>query len=223
MRTGFLEEAGYQALKAELPDYLKPLLVVGYFVPCRLGELRDLVWRQVEFAPTPGKIVLDPGSTKNKLARAMGLIGEMRQTLLMQKSIRDAKFPDCPYVFFNEEGRRIGSFRVAWASACERSGIGIGKEDQKVLFHDLRRSAARNMRRAAIDRSVIKRIGGWKTEAMFLRYNIVDERDFVEAARKMESYREKEQNLGVISTEISTVVENGPTKGSSSSGNNLLQ
>jgi hypothetical protein len=39
----------------------------------------------------------------------------------------------------------------------------------------------------------------------------------------MESYREKEQNLGASSTEISTVVENSPTKGSSSSGNNLLQ
>jgi integrase len=223
VRTGFLEEAGYQVLKAELPNYLRPLLVVGYFVPCRLGELRDLEWRHVEFAPAPGKIVLDPGTTKNKLARAMGLIGEMRETLLMQKSIRDAKFPDCPYVFFNDEGGRIGNFRKAWASACKRSGVAIGKEDQTLLFHDLRRSAARNMRRAGIDRSVIKRIGGWKTEAMFLRYNIVDERDFVEAALKMESYREQERNQGAISTEISTVSENSPTKGSSTHGRNLLQ
>lgn len=38
---------------------------------------------------------------------------------------------------------------------------------------------------------MIKRIGGWKTEAMFLRYNIVDEGNFVEATQKMESYREE--------------------------------
>ena len=54
------------------------------------------------------------------------MIGEMRETLLMQKSIRDAKFPQCRYVFFNEEGGRIGDFRKAWASACERSGVAIG-------------------------------------------------------------------------------------------------
>ena len=223
VRTGFLEEAGYQALKVELPDYLRPLLVVGYFVPCRLGELLDLEWRQVEFMPAPGKIILEPGTTKNKLARAMGMIGEMRETLLMQKSIRDARFPDCPYVFFNEEGERIGSFRKAWASASKRSRVAIGKEDQKLLFHDLRRSAARNMRRAAIDRSVIKRIGGWKTEAMFLRYNIIDERDFVEAAWKMKSYLEQERNQGVISTESSTVSEKSSGNGTPANRGNLLQ
>ncbi len=153
----------------------------------------------------------------------MGMIGEMREALLMQKSIRDEKFPDCPYVFFKQEGERIGDFRKAWASACKRSGVAIGKENQKLLFHDLRRSAARNMRRAGIDRSVIKRIGGWKTEAMFLRYNIVDERDFVEAARKMESYREKERNPGTTSTEISTVGENSPDQRTPPNGSNLLQ
>jgi hypothetical protein len=58
---------------------------------------------------------------------------------------------------------------------------------------------------------------------MFLRYNIVDERDFVEAARKMESYREQECNQGAISTEISTVSENGSSNGSPAIEGNLLQ
>ena len=58
---------------------------------------------------------------------------------------------------------------------------------------------------------------------MFLRYNIVDERDFVEAAQKMESYREKERSRGTISTEISTVAENSPDQGAPPNGSNLLQ
>jgi hypothetical protein len=182
-----------------------------------------LEWHQVEFWPAPGKIVLAPGTTKNKLGRSMGMIGEMREALLMQKAIRDEQFPDCPYVFFNERGERIGDFRKAWASACKRCGAAIGREDQKLLFHDLRRSAARNMRRAQIDRSVIKRIGGWKTEAMFLRYNIVDERDFMEAAQKMEAYREGERSGNAISTEISTVTGNKPPKPASISDRKLLQ
>ncbi len=37
VRTGFLEDAGYLRLRAELPDYLKPLLVIGYHVGTRLG------------------------------------------------------------------------------------------------------------------------------------------------------------------------------------------
>jgi len=109
--------------------------------------------------------VLDPGATKNKLARAMVLIGEMRETLLMQKSIRDAKFPDCPYVFFNDEGERIGNFRKAWASACKRSSVAIGKDDQRLLFHDLRRSAARNMRRAGNCREAVFRLGSAESSA----------------------------------------------------------
>jgi len=69
----------------------------------------------------------------------------MRECLLMQRSIRDQKFRDCPYVFFGRKGDRIVDFRKAWKSACRRAGV-----DEKLIFHDLRRSAARNMRRAGI-------------------------------------------------------------------------
>jgi hypothetical protein len=79
------------------------------------------------------------------------------------------------------------------------------------------------MRRAQIDRSVIERIGGWKTEAMFLRYNIVGERDFMEAAQKMEAYREQERSGNAISTEISTVTGNKPPKPTSISDRKVLQ
>jgi len=102
-------------------------------------------------------------------------------------------------------------------SGCKR------QRGPEVLFHDLRRSAARNMRRAGIDRSVIKRIGGWKTEAMFLRYNIIDERDFVEAARKMESYRAQECSPGAISTESSTVAEKSLPGSPPADSGNLLR
>ena len=50
VRTGFLEDDGYLRLKAELPDYLKPLLVVAYHVGNRLGELLKLHWSEVDFA-----------------------------------------------------------------------------------------------------------------------------------------------------------------------------
>jgi hypothetical protein len=38
IRTGFLEDEGYAGLHSALPSYLKPLLLIGYHVPCRKGE-----------------------------------------------------------------------------------------------------------------------------------------------------------------------------------------
>jgi integrase len=53
---------------------------------------------------------------------------------------------------------------------CRGEGPGL-------LFHDLRRSAVRKLVRAGVDRDVARKISGHKTEAMFARYNITDERD----------------------------------------------
>jgi integrase len=95
---------------------------------------------------------------------------------------RDAKFPHCPSLFFNKEGKQIGSFRKAWTSACKRAGM------PGLLFHDLRRSAVVNMDRAGVPRRVIMQITGHKTEVMFTRYRIVAPADLTHAARRMEDY-----------------------------------
>lgn len=50
----------------------------------------------------------------------------------------------------------------------------------------IRRTGARNMRRAGVGRDVIMKIGGWKTDCVFRRYNIVDERDLHEAASALD-------------------------------------
>jgi hypothetical protein len=56
-----------------------------------------------------------------------------------------------------------------------------------LLFHDLRRSAVRNMIRSGIPTNVAMKIAGWKTLAMLQRYDITSEEDLMLAAQKIEN------------------------------------
>jgi integrase len=82
----------------------------------------------------------------------------------------------------------VRDFRGTWVKACEHAGI------PGLLFHDLRRTAARNLRRAGIAEGVIMKIGGWRTRSVFERYAIVDQNDIAAAVKKLEASEQKAGN-----------------------------
>jgi integrase len=169
IRKGFLTDEQYVALLKELPQELKALFVCGYVTGMRRGELTGIRWEQVDFES--GVITLDMGETKNDEARSVPIIeGDMHDLLLQSKHERDEKWPESPWVF-NRGGAVIKDFRRAWDEACKRAEI------DGLKFHDLRRTAVRNMRRAGIPQVVRMKISGHKTDSMERRYNIVDAED----------------------------------------------
>lgn len=177
-RTGFLRDCDYDALASATMDFglwLRAMFEVAYTYGWRRGELVNMRVRQIDLAA--GTIELNPGETKNDQGRVMEMTPVVRDLiaqLITGKSPGDLVFTRC-------NGRPPGNFRRIWARACETAGV------PGLLFHDLRRSGVRNMRRAGISEKVAMTISGHKTRAVFERYNIVDPSDLTDAAKRLQN------------------------------------
>jgi integrase len=191
VRKGFVERPAYERLFAALPDYLKPLVQVAYSTGMRRGELVSLRWENVDL---PGRqIRLNAGETKNGEGRVIPLGDDLVETLTAQLQVRNTYFPSCPLVFFRMVKAKkspvpswlpIGDNRKAFEAACASAGLA------GLIFHDLRRSAIRNMVRAGIQERVAMRLSGHRSRAIFDRYAIVSEQDLADAVRKLQKFQE---------------------------------
>ncbi len=182
-RQGFVERADFERLVAELPsDVLKDVARWGYFTGMRLGEIKALTWkgydREARMMQLPAK------NAKTGKARKIALTGWPALGDLIERRLAVRRL-DSLLVFHNGQGGHVGEFYTTWARAIARANV------PAFTFHDLRRTAVRNMIRAGIDRTVAKAISGHTTDSMFERYNITDERDLVEANEKRSAYEDR--------------------------------
>ena len=192
-RQGFIEAGDFLAIRGSLPDYLKGLCTFAYRTGWRLSEILTLKWNQVNLSQNI--VTLNPGETKNDEGRIVYLDNELQEIFTNQLEAQKKKARLTPYVFPNEDYTdRIKTFRKAWMTACKNAKVGSR------LFHDLRRSAVRNLVRAGVPEGVAMRISGHKTRAVFERYNIVSDTDLIIASQKQEIYLKSQ-----ISTKTSTV------------------
>jgi integrase len=193
VRKGFVRDREYEALAREtgaIGIWLRTMFELGFTYGWRKSELLGLRVGQVDLADRT--LRLDAGETKNDEARLV----EMTATVYeLVKVCCQGKGPG-DLVFTRERDRsgrrprvsRIVDMRDAWTKATAAAGC------PGLLFHDLRRTAVRNMRRQGISEKVAMTISGHKTRSVFERYNIVDRADVREAVGKLDrGNRERRQ------------------------------
>lgn len=201
VRQGFIDQAKYEALRTALPDHLRAIFVVGYHTGARRGELLRIRIADVDFANKEIKL---PGrSTKNAKPKTIPIYGDMAAALEMQIAWVRENWPRCPWLFVWRGQRLLSLTQQAWRTATKAAVV------PGLIFHDLRRSAIRNMEHAGIPRSVAMAISGHKREDVYRRYDIVNDRDIQAAAQRLE---QKMQETAANTAATKNGSENGAAK-----------
>lgn len=176
VRRSVIDEKTFAALVEAAPEHIRPILTVAYDTGMRLGEILGLRWDQVNLPE--GCLELEAEATKTEEPRRVFLTSRVLSKL---GELAGARPPDTFHVFLNPAtGDRYWDIRKAFGAAARA----VGRPN--LWFHDLRRSFVTRARRRGIPQSVVKRMSGHKTDSVFVRYNIVEDRDVQDAARKLE-------------------------------------
>jgi integrase len=186
VRSGFLNRAPFDVLYSHLPDDLKDFALFGYLTGWRKNAIARLEWSDVR----DGNVYLRGVYSKNKKPYYVPIVGELIQLIERRKEARSIKTDSggvllCSLVF-HRAGAVISEFRKSWATACKKAGC------EGRIFHDLRRSAARQLIRSGVTKDVARQLGGWKGDSMFSRYNVCDEEDLRDAMERVTKYNETE-------------------------------
>ena len=165
-RSGFLYPGEFRRVATELAPDVRDVAEFGYWSGWRLGEILELRWCCVRSGWAWCY-------SKNGDEKRAPVLGHVERVIRRRRELGRTGH------VFHRRGRPIRSLRKGWNAACRRAGL------EGIVFHDMRRSFCRNAIRAGIDRDTVKRLSGHRSDSVFSRYNIQDERDLEDAARRL--------------------------------------
>jgi hypothetical protein len=188
-RQGFFEHDQYQAVRKHLPPDLQVVVDIEHTFGWRnKSEVLTLEKRHLDLkAGKHGALRPDPGMTKNDEGRVVYLTPELKTALVEQLARIETLerrlgriIPSLfPHLVGPLAGTRRKDFRKVWTRATTAAGC-PGR-----LRHDFRRTAVRNLERAAVPRSVAMQVTGHKTESVYRRYAIVSDADLQAASDRL--------------------------------------
>lgn len=219
-REGFWERAELESVLARLKtQLLRDITLFAHATGMRQGSILSLTWSGYDRETR--MLRLHPGRSKNDRGVVIPLEAWPVLAQVIDRRLA-ARRLDSDLIFHNGNGGRVGSIYGRFQRTSIAAGVGRmvtddeGKEHYKgKVFHDFRRSAIRNMVRAGIPQAVAKKISGHKTDAVFERYNITDERDLEDAFRKRAAYEESLPKTAQASL-ARIAPKNAPTNGADS-------
>jgi integrase len=184
-RRGFFTVQELESLVTKLPANLRDFTRFAFATGWRKSECASLKWNDIE----DNVIRLRPEHSKNREPRQITIEGEIKEIIERRRQARVIKKGEDIILaehVFHRKGQQVREFRKSWAKACEKSGV-------HKLFHDLRRSAVRDMIRSGVPQNVAMKISGHKTASMFRRYDIASDQDLNAAMLSVQKYREAER------------------------------
>lgn len=170
-RKGFVEDDTFNKIHGAIEEPgFRALALTAFRLGFRTSELKNLLCLQL----ADGWLRLFAGATKNGKPRSVKLPDDLRKAM---EDCAKGKAPE-DYMFTWSDGSRIKDFRGAWEKATKAAGV------PDLMFHDLRRSAVRRMRRKlGIPTSTAMRITGHLTRDVFEDYDAENDADIAEAAK----------------------------------------
>jgi integrase len=180
VRRGFFTDSEVRRVLANLTSELSDFTLFAWLTGMRKGEIASLRWEDFD----GDCIRLRAEDAKNGTARLIPLEGELIELIDRRKAARHFKANDVfkkSALIFHRADEPIREFRKSWATACRLAGV-------RRLFHDLRRSACRNMVAAGVAQVTAMQLSGHKTDSMFRRYAIVAENDMRAALRATQNH-----------------------------------
>ncbi len=180
-RTGFFEWEQFEAVRNNLPDYLKAPMTVAYYTGWRCAS--ELLTREKKHIVND-MLVLEAEEAKNEQPRKfpLDIIPELRDTIEEQlEATRKLEVETGRVInlLFHHDGNRIVDYLPAWRKACGAAGL-AGK-----LVHDFRRTSARNLINAGVDPLTAMQLMGWEDISMLKRYAIIDDASLKRGVEKL--------------------------------------
>jgi len=172
VRQGFLSPEVFAQILSHIPADVRPAVQALHITGWRAGEIRTRKWSDIE----GGFLLIRPGEAKNGKARAFPVAPELERILPTKAG---------PYIFGGSKPLSESRLRHAWEAARQAAGA------PHALIHDFRRTAARDLIKAGVDRDTAKRILGHETDSIFTRYRIVSGDDLTNAGKMLSKFRSK--------------------------------
>ena len=183
-RQGFAKPEQMTKVLAELPDDgLRDFVEWCWSTGMRKGEAASLCWSFISDAG----LTVPAEFCKSKNPHTIQFGGVLPSIIARCRNRRAFEVNGTTqlseFIFHRGDGQPISEFRKSWRTACTKAGCG------NLLFHDLRRSAVRDLLRAGVSQKTVMKISGHATASIFSRYDIVDGDDVQQALDKAKAYR----------------------------------